>query len=101
MPDPNSTNEMHRVHRKGDKRCRKSSFECPSCDETFASPENLQEHIEKEHVQTNALSLLTNASSTLNAANVFLAWRTSEQTKSYYIFNFQTCLNYFIMVILR
>ena len=54
---------MHRVHRKGDKRCRKSSFECPSCDETFASPENLQDHMEKEHPQTETLSILTNASS--------------------------------------
>ena len=58
VQDTNSTNEMHRVHRKGDKRCRTSSIECPSCDETFVSPENLQEHIEKEHVQTDALSLL-------------------------------------------
>ena len=40
-------------------------FECSSCDENFASPENLQEHIEKEHVQTDALSLLKNACSTL------------------------------------
>ena len=41
VQDPISSNEMHRDHRKGDKRCKPSSFECPSCDTTFVFPENL------------------------------------------------------------
>ena len=41
---------MLRVHNTGDLRCKVQQFECPSCDETFPRPNELQNHIEIMHV---------------------------------------------------
>ena len=51
VEDPNSTNEMHRVHKTGDKRCTNSAFECPSCSKLLSTPKELQVHIERHHPQ--------------------------------------------------
>ena len=63
VEDPNSTNEMHRVHKTGDKRCTNSAFECPSCSKLFSTPKELQVHIERHHPQESSLSLISEASS--------------------------------------
>ena len=50
---------MHRVHKAGDSRCREQQFECPSCDERFPRPIELQTHIESSHTQEASLTLLS------------------------------------------
>ena len=51
IPDPDSDNEMHRVHKVGDTRCTSNEivFHCPKCDEVCASNTTLQKHFEKHH----------------------------------------------------
>ena len=58
-PDPESTNEMHVVHKPGDTRCTGQGFECPTCGTIFETAEELQHHIENNHEQESAMSLIS------------------------------------------
>ena len=55
ISDPNSDNEMHRVHKPGDVRCIPVSFSqginftCPNCDEKFTSNTRLDDHVKEYH----------------------------------------------------
>ena len=59
ISDPNSENEMHRIHKPGDVRCISETFEasfsegikftCPNCDEEFASNTQLDVHVKEFH----------------------------------------------------
>ena len=62
MQDPRSDNESHRVHKHGDVRCVRQQFECPSCENTFATPSELQAHV-LNHTQDPSLSLVSQAGS--------------------------------------
>ena len=60
VPDPNSENGSHRIHRPGDSRCLQT-FECPTCGIAFVSANVLQVHIAQEHESSlSSLSLITN-----------------------------------------
>ena len=60
VPDPNSENESHRIHRPGDSMCLQT-FECPTCRIAFVSANVLQVHIAQEHESSlSSLSLITN-----------------------------------------
>jgi hypothetical protein len=59
IPDPESDNEMHRVHKHGDYRCigetaepisaQEISFDCPKCHKVFKCNFKLQSHMAKQH----------------------------------------------------
>ena len=79
IQDPSSDNEIHRIHKPGDRRCNKqniiestklnldhsesdfnpnisqsngfmsSRFMCPSCENNYATPEDLNRHIAAIH----------------------------------------------------
>ena len=53
IPDPDSENEMHRIHKQGDKRCSSFSqnlmFVCPKCEKEFTCNAKLQSHITQKH----------------------------------------------------
>ena len=61
IADPNSDNEMHRVHKHGDSRCvpvnnwpigdQEIPFECPLCDQSFKDNVELESHIADKHGQ--------------------------------------------------
>ena len=50
IKDPNSSNELHRVHKSNNVCYRVSSnLECLSCNSMFSTSQNLQDHIEEIH----------------------------------------------------
>ena len=54
--DLNSSNEMHRIPRTGDNRCRTSesnTFQCPFCYHVLGDQTSLQSHIVEYHESTN------------------------------------------------
>ena len=60
--DPNTSNEMIRRHKPNDPRCKITSFECPSCDESFHEQSNLGSHIAEKHDEASQmLSLVSEA----------------------------------------
>ena len=50
LPDPESENESHRIHKPGDSRCvQTSEFPCSICGKVFKSQEELVQHLETPH----------------------------------------------------
>ena len=50
LPDPDSDNESHRIHKPGDSRCvQTSEFQCAICEKVFKSKEELTQHLEIPH----------------------------------------------------
>ena len=56
VPDPESDNEMHRIHKHGDDCCiseysssQDLKFDCPKCDKEFSCNTQLQSHISQKH----------------------------------------------------
>ena len=54
--NPESDNEMHRIHKHGDDRCiseysssQDLKFDCPKCDKEFSCNTQLQSHISQKH----------------------------------------------------
>ena len=72
IPDPESDNEMHRIHKHGDNRCLSEysgqalMFVCPKCEEEFTCNAKLQLHITQKHgefeVYLNTMSLASEGS---------------------------------------
>ena len=68
--DPNSTNEMHRVHVKGHKDCIvRQTFECPFCEQQFLNATALQEHIDNTHADAHE-SLPSNLASIVSGVSI-------------------------------
>ena len=50
LPDPDSDNESHRIHKPGDSRCVETSeFQCAICGKDFKIQEELTKHLETPH----------------------------------------------------
>ena len=58
IEDPNSDDELKRVHKRGDPRCIETTlnntsfdiyFDCPKCDKNFDAMEHLQTHMRTTH----------------------------------------------------
>ena len=65
--DPNSSNEMHQIHKFGHPECFSgSSFDCPYCDEKMDSQPSLQDHIDDKHTHPSfsSFSLVSNGTIT-------------------------------------
>ena len=64
IKDPLSDNELHRIHREGDPRCRilTHNLKCPKCDDIFNQQETLDNHLHNEHSRFTDYSELSLAS---------------------------------------
>ena len=51
IQDPLSYNKMHRIHKKSDKRCLPSEFDCESCERRFKNKYGLQNHVDTKHTE--------------------------------------------------
>ena len=66
QPDPNSSNEMVRVHQENDPRCKSKQFEslqfeCPICSSTFHHQSELGMHMSNHAEPSPMQSLISNA----------------------------------------
>ena len=65
IQDPDSSNEIHRIHKYGNSRCAGNTFECPKCNKYFDTSDLLQNHIGDSHAQDSSVSMVSEASSSV------------------------------------
>ena len=91
VPDPDSENEMHVVH-KDSKRCYTSkTFECPNCQTFCESAKNLNDHMKEKHEEPSSLSLMSDNSSDSWMFGVVTPPAKKQRTKGPQEFKCETC----------
>ena len=54
----NSSNELRRPYRDNDPMCKKQNVECPTCEESFVLPGQLEHHLKNVHDLSSSMPSL-------------------------------------------